>query len=357
MLQVETVNLQVAIKQFYRKNDFAKENEILRQIRGLQHRHIIRHLTSIDKGKTGYIIFPWAAGGNLQDFWEASKEGPSPKRVSWSIQQMLGLTTALHMLHEQFKCRHGDLKPGNILCVQEGGETVLKIADFGISRIHHAQTTYRKTATTSVFLTPSYQGPEVEFEKVDKTDQVPRSRKYDIWSLGCIFLEFTIWLLHGLKAIEGFASARGNGKSSTNSSSPLYEVTDKAAKAARVHQLVSWTIERLEENPQCKGETALAALLNLIKNQMLQPEVDKRPSAADVCKQLDNIVKEAKNRPSYLLHSCSGLCIPGLDFEKFQSALKLGKISLKGSSPISETAIDAELVERHCVGVTADSNC
>jgi serine/threonine protein kinase len=242
------------------------------------------------------------------------------------MQQMLGLATALHMLHEQFKCRHGDLKPGNILCVKGGEETVLKIADFGVSKIHHAQTTYRKSATKTALLTPSYQGPEVEFENLGERDQRPRSRKYDIWSLGCVFLEFSIWLLHGPEAVEGFAGARGSGTSSTGSSPPLYEVTDKAAKVARVHQLVSWTIKRLEDNPQCKGDnpqckeaTALADLLSLIKNQMLQPEVDSRPLAGDICKQLEKIVQEAEKRDSYLLHSCDGLRIPPLDFEQFQS--------------------------------------
>jgi serine/threonine protein kinase len=274
-------------------------------------------LASIDKGKKGYIIFPWAAGGNLQEFWAASEQETSRKRVLWSLQQILGLTTALHVLHEQFGCRHGDLKPGNILCVQEGGETVLKIADFGVSRIHHAKTMYRKKKTTSVHLTPSYQGPEVEFEAADMEDQRPRSRKYDVWSLGCVFLEFTIWLLHGPKAIEGFAGARGKGTASTDHSPPLYEVTDKEAKAARVHQLVSWTIERLEDNPQCKGESALAALLSLIKNQMLQPKVEDRPLAGDICKELENIIQEAKKHDSYLLHSCDSIHIPPLDFEKF----------------------------------------
>ena len=100
-----------------------------------------------------------------------------------------------------FQCRHGDLKPGNILCVTECGEKVLKIADFGVSRGHHGQTISRKLATTSVSPTSSYQGLEVEFERLDKTYQRPRSCKYDIWSLGCVFLEFSIWLLHGPKVI------------------------------------------------------------------------------------------------------------------------------------------------------------
>jgi len=66
--EAETVDLKVAVKLFYHKVDFVKENETLQQIKGLQDRHIIRHLASIDKGKNGYIIFPWAAGGNLQEF-------------------------------------------------------------------------------------------------------------------------------------------------------------------------------------------------------------------------------------------------------------------------------------------------
>jgi serine/threonine protein kinase len=316
---VETVDLQVAVKEFHHKPDFTKENDLLQQIKALQHRHIIRHFASIDKGKKGYIIFPWANGGNLQEFWGASKQEISRERAFWAMQQMLGLATALHLLHKHFGCRHGDLKPGNILCVTEGGETVLKIADFGVSKIHHGQTIARKSATTTLSLTVSYQAPEVEFEKVDEKEQRPRSRKYDIWSLGCVFLEFSIWLLHGPEAIEGFVRARGNGISLTGSSRPLYEVTDKAAKAARVHQLVSWTIESLQDDPRCKGETALAALLSLIKDQMLQPEVGNRPSAEDIGKRLESIVQEAEKRNSYLFHSCDGPHIPPLDFEKFQS--------------------------------------
>jgi len=137
--------------------------------------------------------------------------------------------------------------------------------------------------------------------------------------MGCVFLEFAIWLLHGPEAIEGFANAKGAGKLSTNPSTPLYEVTNKAAKTARVHQLVSWTIEGLRTNPQCQRGTALAALLDLIKNQMLQPEVDKRPAAGIVCSELEAIIQEAQKDPSYLLPSCDANDRPSLDFDSFYS--------------------------------------
>jgi serine/threonine protein kinase len=232
---------------------------------------------------------------------------------------MLGLTSAVHNLHEQFNCRHGDLKPENILCVQQGKEIVLKIADFGVSRIHHAQTTYRKgMGTINVLLTPSYQAPEVEIEELDKNAPRPRSRRYDVWSLGCVFLEFTIWLLHGRKAIEGFTNARGNGLSSTNSSYPLYEVTSKSPRLTQVHKLVSWTIGKLEhDDPRCEGITALAAVLSLIKDRMLQIEVDQRPMASEICEQLKIIIQKTETRPSYLLPLCDGKIIPRLDFKEF----------------------------------------
>ena len=238
------------------------------------------------------------------------------------MKQMLGLATALHVLHTHFQCRHGDIKPDNILCLTEDNQIVLKIADFGISRIHHAQTIYRKSATTSFMLTPSYQGPEVEFENADENAPRPRSRRYDIWSLGCVFLEFSIWLLHGPKAIEEFAQARGRyGTLKSNTSVPLYEVTDKGAKAAVVHQLVSWTIECLENDPRCKGETALAELLRMIKNRMLQPEVENRAVAEEIGQQLEKIVNQAERNGSYLFHPCDESRVPPLDFDLFQPTL------------------------------------
>lgn len=319
---METAGLQVAIKELYHNSDFTQENDILQKIKHLQHRHIIRHLISIERGDRGYIIFPWADRGNLHEFWEASKPETTLERALWSMKQMLGLTTALQLLHDKFQCRHGDIKPDNILCLTEHDQIVLKIADFGVSKIHCTQTMYRKSGTLSVMLTPSYQGPEVEFENRNEKTSQPRSRRYDIWSLGCVFLEFSIWLLHGPKAIEKFARARGQyGTSSSNSSVPLYEVTDKGTKAVVVHQLVTWTMKCLENDPRCKGETALADLLRLIKNLMLQPKVENRAWAKEIGTQLEKIVNRAERNESYLFHHCDKSSISPLDFETFKPTI------------------------------------
>lgn len=68
---------------------------------------------------------------------------------------------------------------------------MLKIADFGISRIYIKETFQRQTKTTTIAATPSYEASEVE---LSDTKAFPRLRKYDIWSLGCKLLEFIVFV-------------------------------------------------------------------------------------------------------------------------------------------------------------------
>ncbi len=84
------------------------------------------------------------------------------RRTLWSLEQMLGLTGALQALHQD-NCRHGDVKPGNILhFLKEGDEQgILKMSDFGISKVHHVATFGRLGQNTKTGeSTPSYEPPE-----------------------------------------------------------------------------------------------------------------------------------------------------------------------------------------------------
>jgi serine/threonine protein kinase len=93
------------------------------------------------------------------------------------------LCSAVTYLHEQ-KCRHKDIKPGNIL-VHNG--TVL-LTDFGIALDWSERG--RDTTTGNVqSYTNAYAAPEVALAK-------PRNSSSDIWSLGCVFLDILVsrWL-------------------------------------------------------------------------------------------------------------------------------------------------------------------
>jgi serine/threonine protein kinase len=137
-------------------------------------------------------------------------------------EQILGLVDGLRVIHSS-EChffgrgtpnpsnvkqkfgRHGDIKPANILWFNDGAvdNTVqvvgsLKLADFGL-------TTFHETGATRVDRgaprTLTYQSPELETH-----DHVSQSN--DIWSLGCVLLEFVTWYLLGDEGLKIFDESR-----------------------------------------------------------------------------------------------------------------------------------------------------
>jgi serine/threonine protein kinase len=212
---------------------------------------------------------------------------------------MLGLAEALYALHQgiddKANCRHGDLKPGNILHFLTEGEGTLKITDFGISRIHNTATYQRMgKPTTTRATTPSYEAPEAVPALSNKQS---RSRKYDIWSLGCIFLEFTIWIVCGWEGVQSFSSARKPKSSGSGIWALFYRITNDTAQ---VHPEVVQRIADLKGITQSKEDTALGELLDLIEINLLEVEVEQRLDATQLCSRLRSIVQKAEDDPVYL---------------------------------------------------------
>lgn len=218
---------------------------------------------------------------------------------------MLGLVKALYALHEELgdagNCRHGDLKPGNILHFTSGTEEgtlgILKITDFGISRIHQEATFDRLGKPTITGATsPSYEAPEAVAPKA------ARSRKYDIWSVGCIFLEFIVWLVQDWNAVQSFASARISTSVQVGGETPshFYRI-DK--DSVTVHPEVQKIIKILGRMPQSAPNTALGKLLSIIEDDLIKINSADRIDAEGLCKQLESIVSKAKSDPTYLWNS------------------------------------------------------
>ncbi len=297
-------NLNIALKEFRpsSKAIFEQERDILRQIRGLSTKHVIHSYATFSQGETHYIILPWAEGGDLDNFWESGKSKPrTPQLALWCLQQMLGLTEALHALHHlggdggNSNCRHGDLKPGNILHYRTDRENTLKIADFGISRIHSNATFQRRTGTTTRATTPSYEAPEAALPALRHQ---ARSRKYDVWSLSCIFLEFVVWVVGGWDDLQAFTAERTIGTSGSESPAHFYQLN--AVGKAQIHPAVKKKLEELRKNKRSKDGTALGDLLRLLEGSTLQVEVEDRLETGALCSRLRKIVEEAEGAPNYL---------------------------------------------------------
>ena len=275
--------------------------DILRELG--EHPHLMRAIFSCQLGNEYYTVFPWADGGSLTDFWK-SPDSKSRFRnenlLIWSFQQLLGIADALKILHRT-NYRHGDLKPDNILYFRRetpftnGSRDVLVIADFGVSRVHGEDTKWRTSGTTSKATTLRYEAPEANGD-----NSLPRSRRYDMWSMGCIILEFVVWLLYGQDGIERFAEVRVHNGGVENPAANFFEENRDEAEdeedspTFEVSSAVGDVIKALLDDPRCLASTSLRRLITLIPKYLLQPQADKRADAEHWWEEVKNLTSIAQ---------------------------------------------------------------
>ncbi|OTB02599.1 hypothetical protein M426DRAFT_322521 [Hypoxylon sp. CI-4A] len=214
-----TDQLYFALKELrsHRLVDFQRELAALRPFAVSPHLHIVNLLAAFRHGTSFYFLFPWAEGGSLHSFWQ---ENPNPVLDSylskWIIEQCLGIAIALHQIHRRyysappdesndrgsFSGRHGDIKPENILLFKQSSRSdnfVWALGDFGLGRLHGLTSGHENDRPTG--FSPTYRAPELDLIRTVGS-------AYDIWSLGCVFLELLTWLLCGWEGVGSFASSR-----------------------------------------------------------------------------------------------------------------------------------------------------
>ncbi|KAI4621856.1 hypothetical protein J4E80_004229 [Alternaria sp. BMP 0032] len=234
------------------------------------------------------------------------KPDPNPQIVLQTLQQLRGLADALDRLHHcdsgttevvvneddqertlnvpdmqitdehdqmtdhivttnKTSIRHGDLKPENILRFMEGGEGLgmLKIADMGLAKQHIVETRDRTHLTSTRYGTIRYEAPEAV-----TAIRGGRSRLYDIWSMGCITLEFVIWILYGNDQLNNFYSqVKGDAKQVCQ----YFEILETGElRRPQVHHVVLQWINHIENtDPECAQDSALRDLLRLVREKLL----------------------------------------------------------------------------------------
>ncbi|KAI9145533.1 kinase-like domain-containing protein [Paraphysoderma sedebokerense] len=176
----------VVIKEIYtnamsedEKKQSLNEIQVLSMLR---HPNIISYFDSytidtddIEKNVHGdlLIVMEFADGGNLQSYVSSQKEYLSEKEV---LNLFCQIALALHIVHSH-NILHRDLKTSNVLISGSGSSKVLKLGDFGISKLLSGQ-----SKALTVVGTPNYLSPEL-------CEGKPYNEKSDIWALGCILYE------------------------------------------------------------------------------------------------------------------------------------------------------------------------
>ena len=145
----------------------------------------------------------------------------------WQVLSHISdVTAALDYAHQQGVV-HRDIKPGNIMLLEDGR---IKVADFGIARVIDAS----QTATGVVLGTPSYMSPEqIAGKTVDG--------RSDLFSLGVVLFQ----LLTGSKPFKG-----------DNINAILYAVThNDYTRPSEIVPNLPPCIERIIQKLLAKGVT------------------------------------------------------------------------------------------------------
>lgn len=209
-------------------------------------------------GRGKYFIYKWPDGGNLRDLY-ASDPRPrlEPGFVRAIFEQLAGLVDALHMLHysESNGCRHGNLDPENVWRYEDGSRVgVMKLCGIGWES-HHLQGDPNLDR---------YSPPEATWDP-----DYERSRRYDMWSIGCIILELIIWLLYGNDELEPFI--RSINEASNGRGQYWVVGGDRTHRSAQVHPNVRACMDYIAKDPECNRPhaTAIRDLLTIVKTRLL----------------------------------------------------------------------------------------
>ncbi|KAK4186816.1 hypothetical protein QBC35DRAFT_254828 [Podospora australis] len=248
-----------AVKRLLSKDnsDLKKEVDVLRRVNRQGHAHIITLLAIYTYHGKYHLIFPWA-GSDLMTYWknqDPSSENDPVVVSRWLVKQCQGLASGLATIHRcqttstdsllggprrsshlpqphrppippnstspfpsphdprpprLLYCRHGDIKPQNILWFpptspNSPSRGTFKITDFGTAELSVQDAVPWRTRLA---FTPMYEPPETHLPITDDVTEPVLRTSYDIWSLGCVFLEFITWYFGGWQKIEEFADMR-----------------------------------------------------------------------------------------------------------------------------------------------------
>lgn len=272
--------------------------------------HLIQVLATFEvlnpapQHSTWYFLFDWAEG-NLTDFWRRNQcLVRDHNHLPWMAKQLHGLTKALKCVHNERKQtlnsfdiktrvnsntlygRHGDISVGNFLWFpSDPFPGTFSLADFGLGRLHR-QVSRSERDPRSIARTATYRAPEFDLDKPGI------SRMSDIFSLGCVFLEYVIWFFFGFEGVEQSSKDRIEPDIYGFRADTFFTFNREAAVSERqffVKQSVKDLIQQLKRDQACSEY--LSQLLDIIDNNMLEPNPSRRIDAVRLEREMKELCK------------------------------------------------------------------
>ena len=134
------------------------------------HPNVVRLLDHLENEDYIFIVTEYIEGGTLGQYFKKKNFNFSERQASSIMSQIASGVKYLH----KYGIVHRDLKPDNIMITQQNDFGVIKIMDFGLSKIVSTQ-----EKMVDGYGTLSYVAPEVLL-------RTPYNKEVDIWSMGVI---------------------------------------------------------------------------------------------------------------------------------------------------------------------------
>lgn len=233
--------------------------------------------------------------------------GFSSHETLWFLRQLQGLALAVDHVHhlkhptnsqpdpkvDAYWGCHFDIKPENILVFEKvpGYHSIFKITDFGVGIFHPAG----KEGVHSV-LTSEAHGTLTYFAP-DKENVGTVSRPFDMWALGCVYLELMLWLFGFFEDSEGgFSTARFNctGALPNNRNDKFWRlVSTPEGNKYRLLSIVEEVIRDLKK-VWCIKMPAFLGILEAV-DHLLEIDIEHRWKAVQLKTHMAQILRKAED--------------------------------------------------------------
>ena len=264
--------------------------------------HIVRYIKAYKHGDAFNLVFP-CSKTNLDHYLRDADQGapngydknPECSPV-WA--ELLGVTRALdRIIHyntpgqdsgETFYGYHFDLKPANIL-VEESGKWL--ITDFGqaVFKPGTGTSKIRGRGGTEAYAPPEFDEPAS-----------PSNRKYDVWSLGCIFLEVGAFVMGSHKGVKDFDSLKYTWrKGGQVQDDRLFTRKSAPASSFELKDKVLHWMKQLAERTSGLRKHSRKFLREMmaLTTSMLCVNAKRRIPSNEVCERLESILRQFQPVP------------------------------------------------------------
>jgi serine/threonine protein kinase len=147
-------------------------NDEINILKHLHHPNIVEYYESFQNNNELCLVMEYVNGSTLRDFFKHHQPPLQESFIRKIICQLLSAVIYLHSMG----IIHRDIKPENILLTDTFD---IKLTDFGLSFL-----------TDSIRNSPQSYTGTVDYMSPEMLQRKSYSFSTDIWSLGCVFLNF-----------------------------------------------------------------------------------------------------------------------------------------------------------------------